>query len=72
MNLEYTINVQEVEDLQTINDREALEAIFERARRTVVGGGAVLLVRKGTKFEELTAEGDLEAYRQQVFKYLGA
>lgn len=77
MNLEFTINVQEVEALQTIGDTDALEIIFDKARRTVIGGGLVLLVRPladGTvsKFDEISNEDDLAAYRQQVFKYLDA
>ena len=75
MNHEFTINVQEVEELQTIGNTEALEQMFEKARRMVVGGGAVVLVRKSpggemSRFDELTNEDDLTQYQQQVFKYL--
>ncbi|OLY94064.1 hypothetical protein SAMN05444008_110127 [Cnuella takakiae] len=75
MTLEYTIDVQQVEHLQTIGDTDALEQMFERARRTVIGGGVVLLVRVSpsgevSRFDELGNESDLEAYRTRVFKYL--
>ncbi len=75
MTTEYTINVQEVETLQTIRDTDALELLFERARRTVIGGGTVILQRVSlggevSRFDELTNEADLERYRQQVFRYL--
>lgn len=75
MNMEYTIDVQQVEQLQTIADTDALEQIFDRARRTVIGGGVVLLIRTAgsgevSRFDELSNEADLETYRSQVFKYL--
>lgn len=75
MTQEYTINVQEVEELQTIGDRDALELLFDRARRTVIGGGIVVLVRRSpggeeARFDELSTEADLDQYRQQVFRYL--
>ena len=43
---DYVINVTEVEELQTLNDKDALDIIFERAQRVVVGGGTVILVRQ--------------------------
>lgn len=72
---EYTINVSEVEDLQTTNDIVELNRIFARAQSTVVQGGTVFLVRRtsdGTpyKFDELTSEADMENYKGTVFKYL--
>lgn len=75
MTHEYTINVQQVEELQTIGNRDELEQIFDRARRTVIGGGIVVLVRRSpggevSKFDELTTEDDLATYQQQVFKYM--
>jgi hypothetical protein len=75
MTHEYTINVQQVEDLQTIGNREELESIFEKARHMVVGGGIVVLERRSpggevSRFEEISTEGDLAAYQQQVFKYM--
>lgn len=75
MNMEYTIDVQQVEQLQTIADTDALEQIFDRARRTVIGGGVVQLIRTAasgevSRFDEIGNEADLETYRSQVFKYL--
>ncbi len=72
---EYMINVNEVEDLQMTNDTVELEQIFTRAKSTVVQGGLVILTRKFTdgtteKFDELSTEPELEAYREKVFKYL--
>lgn len=72
---EYSINVNEVEDFQMTNNTVELEQMFTRAKSTVVQGGTVILTRKfadGTteKFDELSTEADLEAYRQTVFKYL--
>jgi hypothetical protein len=72
---EFTINVSEVEDLQTINNVDELNKMFARAQSTVVQGGTVFLVRRtsdGTtyKFDEITTEADIENYKQSVFKYL--
>ncbi|WP_132052214.1 hypothetical protein [Pseudocnuella soli] len=75
MTHEYTINVQQVEELQTIGNRDELESIFEKARRIVVGGGIVVLERRSpggevSKFDELSTEEDLATYQQQVLKYM--
>jgi hypothetical protein len=72
---EYTINVNEVEDLQMVNNTDELEKIFTRAKSTVIQGGSVILTRKFAdgsveKFDEMTTEHDLENYRETVFKYL--
>jgi len=72
---DYVINVTQIEELQTLNDRDALDNIFERAQRVVVGGGAVLLVRQHPngqrdKFDSFSTEGDLAAYKEAVYKYL--
>lgn len=77
MSPEFTIDVRKIEELQTIGDTDALEAIFDKARRTVIGGGMVALVRPSgssepAKFDEITNEEDLANYRQNVFKYLDA
>ncbi len=71
----FTINVSQIEELQTIKDLEELDRIFQRARSTVVQGEKVELIRshqdgRNDKFDELTTEDDLERYRQDVFKYL--
>lgn len=72
---DYMINVSQIEELQTLNDRDALDNIFERAQRVVVGGGTVILVRPNPngqreKFDSLSTEGDLTAYKNNVYKYL--
>ena len=72
---EYVIDVGKVEELQTINNRNDLETIFDRANSTIVNGEKVVLVRKqkkgkAEKFDELTTQTDLEEYRKSVFKYL--
>jgi hypothetical protein len=74
---DYIINVGEVEELQMVNDITGLDTIFQRAKRTVVGGCNVVLVRKQRsgqvdRFEELSTLEDLEAYRKNVYKYLKA
>jgi hypothetical protein len=75
MNQEYVINVTQIEELQTIQNTQALDRIFTRAERTIVGGGTVVLVRKHSsgkadKFDELSTEQDLATYKQNVYKYL--
>jgi hypothetical protein len=75
MTHEFSINVQQVEELQTIGNRDELESIFDKARRMVVGGGIVVLERHSpggevSRFEEISTEADLASYQQQVFKYL--
>lgn len=72
---DYVIVVNLVEELQTTQDRQKLELIFDRAKRTIIGGMDVILVRenkdgKKEKFETLTNEEDFEAYRKQVFRFL--
>ena len=73
--IEYTINVNEVEDLQMTTSTVELEQMFTRAKSVVIQGGTVILTRKYAdgrleNFDELTTEADLEEYRQTVFKYL--
>jgi hypothetical protein len=72
---DYTINVTQIEELQTISNTDELENIFARAKSAVVNGAKVILVRKeanGTenKFDEIDTLDTLEAYRNGVFKYL--
>lgn len=72
---EYVIDVSRIEELQTLNDKDELENIFARAKSTIVNGEKVLLVRKdkngrSEKFDELSTEGELQLYRQRVFRYL--
>ena len=72
---DYTINVTQIEEFQTISNTDALDVIFARAKSAVVNGAKVLLVRKdakgtATKFDEMDTLEALEDYRKQVFKYL--
>lgn len=72
---DYIISVNKVEELQTINDVTTLEELFQRAKRTLVGGGIVALVREQYnaepyRFEEYTNLEDFEEYKKNVFKYL--
>ena len=72
----YNIDVSKVEELQMIGNIDELDNMFERAKRTIVNGEPVLLLRSQrgggppSKFDELTTLEDLEAYRAQVYKYL--
>jgi hypothetical protein len=73
---EFIINVSEIEELQTIENIDALNIIFSKAERTVIGGGIVTLVRKtpdgkSSKFDEFSTEADLAEYKKAVYKYLG-
>ncbi len=72
---EFVINVTEIEELQTLQDIDALDKIFSKAQRTVIGGEKVILIRryadgKQDKFDEFTTEGDLADYKKRVYKYL--
>ena len=72
---DYTINVAQIEELQTISNVDALENIFTRAKSAIVNGAKVILARKESsgklnKFDEMDTLEVLEKYRQQVFKYL--
>ena len=72
---DYTINVTQVEELQTISNTPALERIFNKAKSTIVNGAKVILVRKDKdanayKFDEMDTLEALEEYKNQVFKYL--
>ncbi|WP_315817219.1 hypothetical protein [Paraflavitalea speifideaquila] len=66
---DYIINVGQIEDLQMINDIAALDSIFQRAKRNMVGGGLVGLVRQQRdgqvdRFDTLSTLEDLEAYKR--------
>ena len=72
---DYIINVGKVEEWQTIKDIASLDEVFLRAKRTLVGGGTVALVREqrngeSYRFEEFTNLDDLEQYKKNVYKYL--
>jgi hypothetical protein len=70
----YTIDVSLIEELQMINNKEALNKIFFKATERIVGGDEVILARitKGSMqaFDSITTEADLAAYKERVFKYL--
>lgn len=72
---EYIISVGHIEELQMLNDRQSLDAIFNRAKSTIVNGEIVALVREtrsGEKyrFEEISNLTDLEDYKKNVYKYV--
>ena len=72
---DYVINVGMVEEWQMVNDISSLNEVFQRAKRVLVGGGTVALVREqrdGTswKVDEFSNLDDFEKYRENVYKYL--
>ena len=72
---EYLIDVTKIEELQTLNDKNELEKIFDKAKSTIVNGERVLMIRKdrtgaSQKFDEFSTLDDLDMYRKRVFKYL--
>jgi hypothetical protein len=73
---DYIINVGKVEEWQMIKDVASLDEVFQRAKRVLVGGGVVALVRElrngdSYTFEQFTNLDDFDAYRKNVYKYLG-
>jgi len=72
---EYVIDVSQIEELQTISNKDELATIFERAKRTIVNGERVVLIRRQTngrpeKFDEFTTLEELADYKNKVYKYL--
>ncbi|WP_298734299.1 hypothetical protein [uncultured Chitinophaga sp.] len=72
---DYIIVVNRIEELQSIQDRQELERIFDKARRTIIGGMDVILVRENRngqqeKFDTLSNEQDFEEYRKRVFRLI--
>ena len=72
---DFIISVSEVEEWQMTNDVAALDNLFQRAKRVLVGGGIVALVRtqvsgESYRFEEFTDLEDFEKYKKNVYKYL--
>lgn len=72
---DYTIRVNEIEELQTINNVAELEKIFTKAKSAIVNGANVILARKEASgklntFDELDTLEALQKYKAQVFKYL--
>lgn len=72
---DFIISVGSVEEWQMTNDVVALDGLFQRAKKTLVGGGIVALVREQRsgevyRFEEFTNLDDFEVYKKSVYKYL--
>jgi len=72
---EYIIYVGQIEELQMLNDKHALDAISRKAQSAVVGGEVVALVRKTSsgqeyRFEEISTLEDLNEYKKNVYKYV--
>lgn len=72
---DYIINVGKVEEWQMINDVSSLDEVFQRAKRVLVGGGTVALVREQRSGESWTVNefsnlDEFEIYRENVYKYL--
>lgn len=72
---DYIISVGKVEEWQMTNDVVALDVVFERAKRVMVGGGVVALVREQRsgevyRFEEFSTLEDFEEYRRRVYRFL--
>lgn len=72
---EYVIHVNRIEELQTIKNIQELDAIFRRAKSTIINGEKVVLVRnypdgRSERFEEITTEDELATYKKGVYKYL--
>jgi hypothetical protein len=72
---DFIISVNKVEEWQMTNDTAELNRLFERAKKVLVGGGIVALVREqrsgeSYRFEEITNLEDFEQYKKSVYKYL--
>ena len=72
---DYIIYVNQIEELQMLNDKLALDAIFRKAQSAVVGGEIVALIRQTAsgdsyRFEEISTLDDLNDYRKNVYKYV--
>lgn len=72
---DYSITVNDIEEWQTIRDIDSLDRTFEKAKRTLVGGGKTILIRvqpngDSYPFEEYSTLEDLAAYKKRVYQYL--
>lgn len=72
---DFIISVNKVEEWQMTNDITELDKLFQRAKRVLVGGGTVALVRQqrsgeSFRFEEFTNLEDFGEYKKSVYKYL--
>ena len=70
---DFIIPVGKVEEWQMTNDVAELDNLFQRARRVLVGGGTVALVRElrsgeAYRFEEFTNLDDFEEYKKNIYK----
>ena len=58
-----------------LNDTDALDAIFYKAKATIVNGEKVALIRETRSgesycFNEISTLNDLEDYKKTVYKYV--
>lgn len=72
---EFTINVNHIEELQTICNTNEIKKILNKAKTVVIQGGSVLLTRTNAdgsfyRFDEITTEDDIAKYKASVLKYL--
>lgn len=71
---DFVIVVNRIEELQSTENRQELELIFDKAKRTIVGGQSVILVRESSgkreQFDVFSNEHDFEEYRKKVFRFL--
>jgi hypothetical protein len=72
---DYVIIVNRIEELQLTQDKTELELILDRAKRTIVGGQDVILVRQNRngqqeRFQTISNEQDFDTYRKQVLRFL--
>ena len=72
---DFIISVGKVEEWQMTNDITSLDAVFDRAKRVLVGGGVVALVREQRtgevyRFEEFSTLEDFEKYREGVYRWI--
>jgi hypothetical protein len=72
---DYIISVGNVEEWQMTNDIAALDLVFDRAKRVLVGGGVVALVREHRtgevyRVEEFSTLVDFEKYRKGVYRWM--
>jgi hypothetical protein len=70
---DYIISVSKIEEWQMTNDVAALDVVFDRGKRVLVGGGIVALVREQRsgevyRFEEFNTLEDFEGYRRRVYR----
>jgi hypothetical protein len=72
---DYIISVGKIEEWQMTGDVAALDTVFDRAKRALVGGGIVALVREQRsgevyRIEEISTLEEFEEYKRRVYKYL--